>query len=73
VLLYYAIGHISAIKQPKEQRRQPRIFAVLGLLLCVLLLTNVPGPAAQVSTVILVIAVLVRYAVRRVAMSRSAN
>lgn len=73
VLLYYAIGHISAFMQPKTERRQPRIFAVLGFLLCVLLLTNVPGPAAQVSTVILVIAVLVRYAVRRVAMSRSAN
>lgn len=73
VLLYYAIGHISAFMQPKTERRQPRIFAVLGFLLCVLLLTNVPGPAAQVSTVILVVAVLVRYAVRRVAMSRSAN
>jgi APA family basic amino acid/polyamine antiporter len=73
VLLYYAIGHISAFMQPKEERRQPRIFAILGFLLCVLLLSNVPGPAAQVSTVILVIAVLVRYALRRVAMSRTEN
>lgn len=73
VLLYYAIGHISAFMQPKTERRQPRIFAIFGFLLCALLLANVPGPAAQVSTVILVIAVLVRYAVRRVAMSRSAN
>jgi len=73
VLLYYAIGHISAFMQPKTERRQPRIFAIFGFLLCALLLANVPGPAAQVSTVILVIALLVRYAVRRVAMSRSAN
>lgn len=73
VLLYYAIGHISAFLQPKEQRKQPRIFAVLGFCLCLLLLSNVPGPAIQVSSVILVIALLVRYAVRRVAMSRSAN
>ena len=73
VLLYYAIGHISAFMQPKAERRQPRIFAILGFLLCVLLLSNVPGPAAQVSTVILVIAVLVRYALRRVAMSRTEN
>ena len=73
VLLYYAIGHISAFMQPKTERRQPRIFAILGFLLCVLLLSNVPGPAAQVSTVILVIAVLVRYALRRVAMSRTEN
>jgi APA family basic amino acid/polyamine antiporter len=73
VLLYYAIGHISAFMQPKEERRQPRIFAVLGFLLCVLLLTNVPGPAVSISTVILVIAVLIRYALRRVAMSRTEN
>ena len=73
VLLYYAIGHISAFFQPKEERRQHRIFAILGFILCLVLLTNVPGPAVQISTVILVIAVLVRYAVRRVAMSRSAN
>jgi len=73
VLLYYAIGHISAFMQPKEQRRQPRIFAVLGFALCLLLLVNVPGPAVQVSFVILGIAVLARYAIRRVAMSRTEN
>jgi len=71
VLLYYAIGHISAFRQPKEQRRQPRIFAVLGFALCLLLLLNVPGPAVQVSFVILGIAVLARYAIRWVAMSRT--
>lgn len=73
VLLYYAIGHISAFMQPKEQRRQPRFIAVLGFLLCLLLLLNVPGPAVQVSLVILGTAVLARYAIRRVAMSRSEN
>ena len=73
VLLYYAIGHISAFMQPKEERRQPRIFAVLGFALCLLLLVNVPGPAVQVSFVILGIAVLARYAIRRVAMSRTEN
>ena len=73
VLLYYAIGHISAFMQPKEERRQPRIFAVLGFSLCLLLLVNVPGPAVQVSFVILGIAVLARYAIRRVAMSRTEN
>ena len=73
VLLYYAIGHISAFMQPKEQRRQPRFIAVLGFLLCLVLLLNVPGPAVQVSFVILGVAVLARYAIRRVAMSRSEN
>ena len=67
VLLYYAIGHISAFMQPKIERRQPRILAVLGFLLCLLLLINVPGPALQVSTGILLIALLVRLVIRRVA------
>jgi APA family basic amino acid/polyamine antiporter len=67
VLLYYAIGHISAFMQPKLERRQPRILAVLGFLLCLLLLINVPGPALQVSTGILLIALLVRFVIRRVA------
>jgi APA family basic amino acid/polyamine antiporter len=67
VLLYYAIGHISAFMQPKLERRQPRILAVLGFLLCLLLLINVPGPALQVSTGILLIALLVRLVIRRVA------
>ncbi|NBR65596.1 MAG: APC family permease [Actinobacteria bacterium] len=67
VLLYYAIGHISAFMQPKTERRQPRFLAILGFLLCVLLLTNVPGPALQVSTAILLIALLVRLVIRRVA------
>lgn len=67
VLLYYAIGHISAFMQPKNERRQPRFLAILGFLLCVLLLTNVPGPALQVSTGILLVAVLVRLVIRRVA------
>ena len=67
VLLYYAIGHISAFMQPKNERRQPRFLAILGFLLCVLLLTNVPGPALQVSTGILLIALLVRLVIRRVA------
>jgi APA family basic amino acid/polyamine antiporter len=67
VLLYYAIGHISAFMQPKLERRQPRIFAVLGFLLCLLLLINVPGPALQVSTGVLLIALSVRSVIRRVA------
>ena len=67
VLLYYAIGHISAFMQPKLERRQPRVLAVLGFLLCLLLLINVPGPALQVSTGILLIALLVRLVVLRVA------
>jgi APA family basic amino acid/polyamine antiporter len=67
VLLYYAIGHISVLAQPKEQRKQPVFIAVLGFILCVVLLLSVPGPAVLVSTVILVLAFGARAVLRAVA------
>jgi len=65
VLLYYAIGHLSVIRQPKLQRRQPLVVAYLGLILCLALLVNVPGPAVLVSTVVLAIAWLIRTTLRK--------
>lgn len=67
ILLYYAIGHISVLAQPKGQRKQPRFIAVLGFILCMVLLLSVPGPAVLISTVILVIAFGVRSVLRAVA------
>jgi len=60
VLLYYAIGHAAVLAQPKEQRKQPRIVAIIGLALCAVLVLSVPGPAVGASTAILVIALLIR-------------
>ena len=60
VLLYYAIGHLSVLAQPKALRRQPIIFAVLGLVLCCVLMISVPGPALLVSSIVLVVAWLLR-------------
>ncbi len=60
VLLYYAIGHLAVLAQPKEQRKQPRIVAILGFALCAVLVLSVPGPAVGASTAILVIALLIR-------------
>jgi APA family basic amino acid/polyamine antiporter len=67
VLLYYAIGHLSVLAQPKDQRKQPLFIAVLGFALCVVLLLSVPGPAVLVSTVILVVAFGARAVLRAVA------
>ena len=64
VLLYYAIGHASALRQPVSERMVPRFFAYLGLALCVLLLVAVPGPALWVSALILLVAILIRKLVR---------
>ncbi len=70
VLLYYAIGHLSVLAQPKDQRRQPRFIAILGFLLCALLLVSVPGPAVLISTVILVVAYGARAALRALAKAK---
>lgn len=64
VLLYYAIGHLSVLAQPKDQRSQPRFIAIIGFILCALLLVSVPGPAVLISSVILVIALGARCALR---------
>ncbi len=70
VLLYYAIGHISVLAQPKDQRQQPRFIAVMGFILCAVLLVSVPGPAVVVSTIILLIAFAARSTLRALAKAK---
>jgi APA family basic amino acid/polyamine antiporter len=65
VLLYYAIGHYSAIRQPREERKVSRVFNWMGLALCSALLVAVPGPALWVSAVVLIAALGVRAVARR--------
>lgn len=52
VLVYYAIGHVSAVKQNK----QPKTVAYLGLLLCSAVALCVPGPAMLVGSLLLLLA-----------------
>lgn len=70
VLLYYAIGHISVLAQPKNERRQPRFLAIIGFVLCLVLILNVPGPAVLVSTAILMLAFGVRAALQAIAKAK---
>ena len=42
VLLYYFIAHLSALRQPADERRYPRIIAVLGLSMCAMLVVTLP-------------------------------
>lgn len=60
VLLYYAIGHFSAMRQPKAERFMPRWLNVFGALLCLVLIAAVPGPAIPVSIGLLFLAVAAR-------------
>ncbi len=55
VLTYYALGHFSALAQPKPETFLPRFVPVVGLLLCTLLVFTLPiasVTAAAVSAVI---------------------
>ncbi len=65
VLLYYAIGHVSAFVSSSKQPLWRRIVQFFGLLLCLVLLVSVPGPAVWASTGILVAAVVIRWVVAR--------
>ncbi|NBW73389.1 MAG: APC family permease [Microbacteriaceae bacterium] len=65
VLLYYAIGHLSVLRQPKTERKQPLFVAIAGLALCLLLLANVPGPAVPISLAILAVALGFRFILQK--------
>ena len=60
VLLYYAVGHLSSVRQPASERIMPRWLNYLGGLLCLILVFSVPGPAIPVSLVLLALAVAAR-------------
>ena len=64
VLLYYAIGHYSALRQPTDERVMGRWVGFVGIFFCVLLLLAVPGPAVWLSALILGAALLIRRVAR---------
>lgn len=59
VLLYYAIGHISVLRQPPAERGS-RLAASLGIALCLTLMLAVPGPAVWVSFIVIALALGIR-------------
>lgn len=65
VLLYYAIGHLSAISQPRHERSFSRVVSWLGLILCIWLSLSAPGNAPLVSLAIIAVVLVVRRLVRR--------
>lgn len=65
VLLYYAIGHISVLRMPEQEREGFEPPALFGLLLCGVLLLSVPGPAVWLSSLILVVALAIRQVVSK--------
>lgn len=65
VLFYYSVAHLSALGQPSSEKILPTALPLLGLILCVVLALSVPGPAALISTLILIGAVVIRWVAKR--------
>ena len=65
VLFYYSIGHLSVLRQGRDERKAPRFVAVAGFVLCWALAFTVPGPAVPISLAILAAALLLRFGLRR--------
>lgn len=70
VLIYYGIGHLSALRQPNNERLVPRWISWLGLVFCLGLVSSIPGPAISVSISILLIAIVSRLLVKRTVAKR---
>lgn len=66
VLLYYAVAHVSALRQPATERWQPRMVAIAGLVGCVVLVAALPPVSILGTAVLLAIGLVLRMlAVRR--------
>lgn len=55
VLVYYAIAHLSALRQPEAERWQPRLVAGAGLAGCLVLVASLPAASLIGTAGILVI------------------
>lgn len=64
VLTYYAVANLSALRQPAEERRWPRVLQVLGLVGCVGLAVLLPWKSVVAGSAVLLVGVLGRLVVR---------
>jgi basic amino acid/polyamine antiporter, APA family len=55
VLIYYAVANLSALRQPPEQRRWPRVLNVLGLAGCLVLSAALPLTSVIAGATVLVV------------------
>jgi APA family basic amino acid/polyamine antiporter len=67
VLLYYVIANVSALTQPAEQRRYPRVFAIVGVLGCLVLVVTLPALSIVVGAAVLAVGILYRLLSKRAA------
>lgn len=60
VLIYYAIAHVSALRQPPGERWLPRVVQVAGLAGCLLLAVTLPWQAIVFAAVVLAVGLVTR-------------
>jgi basic amino acid/polyamine antiporter, APA family len=65
VLLYYAVANLSALRQPRAQRRWPRAVNVLGFCGCVALAVSLPGGSVIAGAAVLATGLAGRLLLRR--------
>lgn len=66
VLVYYAIAHLAAVRQPAAERWLPRVVQVVGALGCLLLAATLPWQALVLTAGVLVVGLGLRLLVRTV-------
>ena len=60
VLVYYAIAHLAALRQPASERWLPRALPVVGLAGCLVLAVTLPWPSVVGAAVWLLLGLLLR-------------
>jgi len=63
VLTYYALAHVSALRQPGSERFVPRLFPVLGFLGCAVLVLALPLASLLTSAALILVSMLIWWGV----------
>lgn len=66
VLLYYAITNLAAFRQPAIETNRPKFLNLAGLALCLLLALSVPIEGILAGALLLVLAIGLRWGLRRI-------
>ena len=60
VLVYYAVANLSALRQPRAQRRWPRALQVLGLVGCLAMAAALPLGSVLAGLAVMAVGVVAR-------------
>ena len=72
VLLYYLVANLSAVTQPRAERRIPRWLSIAGAVGCLVLVVTLPLPSIVAGTIVLAVGALYRLLMRALRPHRAA-